>query len=220
MANCNNVNKQHPFSDFAEHLPVFQKHFKVPLVRLCIRHPPDRTGHAEPNRLWQGLTCSSWRCSTSSHRQPSTAFHRAPNWWRQRQGSRHLSRWSPTSVSRSPWRRALRSPVTLFSVHEILISNKYAILPPPPPPKCLWWAERWHEDMNRCYSCRNPFCPPPLQQHPPPSLCSPVPWISFLCWAPSLFLIHILVSSCFQNFWHTLRWITFYMFCPKSSIFP
>lgn len=136
-------------------------------------------GHCEPNRHWHEVTCSSWHCSTSSFRQGSTAFHCTANWRRQRQGSRHLSRWSPTSVSRfpvpvtcAPW-----SPVTLFSVHEILIGNKYAFFP-----KCLWWVEHWHEDMNRCYSCRNPFCASP----PSPSV-HPVPWISFLCWARSPF---------------------------------
>lgn len=86
-------------------------------------------GRCELNKHWHEVTCSSWRCSTSSFRQASTAFHCAANWRRQRQGSRHLSRWSPTSVSRplvtcAPW-----SPVTLFSVHEILIGDKYAFFP-------------------------------------------------------------------------------------------
>lgn len=94
----------------------------------------------------------------------------------------------PHPLPRPPGHRAPPTPVTLFSVHEILISNKYAILPPDPSTLWrLWWAECcWHWDMNRCYSCRNPhshpsLLPPKAHTHALPlPLRSSVPWISFI----------------------------------------
>lgn len=102
---------------------------RVSLGALYILYFPVMLGHCEPNRHWHEVTCSSWHCSTSSFKQGSTAFHCSANWWRQRQGSRHLfpvitNIRFPVAVTCAPW-----SPVTLFSVHEILIGNKYAFFP-------------------------------------------------------------------------------------------